>query len=324
MKNRNIHSRDISIVVQGAVSPRLTSQSLKQLRKLFPESEIILSTWEDSDTKNLNYDILVLNVDPGGYQDRYVKTFTNNTLRQLVSTQQGIAACSRKFVLKIRSDLIFKSTRFLDLFEDYPIRDPNYTHFSHRVIVTSFFSKKYLFYKNITQPVPFHISDWLAFEFKADIEMLYNIPLPYEPDFSWYLFENKNNTVKPNLLGASHRYAPEQYITVSSFQKNFTVNFSHYLDYTSENIDFSNKLIANNFIIVSPTKFKFYCGKKKNGNDYYKRWTKFPITIPTILWRGLYRPYVFAQDYKKYCDPQYNIPLELIINDKLENFLHKR
>ena len=74
MKNRNIHSRDISIVVQGAVSPRLTSQSLKQLRKLFPESEIILSTWEDSDTKNLNYDILVLNVDPGGYQDRYVKT----------------------------------------------------------------------------------------------------------------------------------------------------------------------------------------------------------------------------------------------------------
>ena len=61
-----IKSTDISIVVQGSVENREeTIKCLNSIRKILPQAEIILSTWEDSDIVNLDYDKLVLNKDPG-------------------------------------------------------------------------------------------------------------------------------------------------------------------------------------------------------------------------------------------------------------------
>lgn len=318
-----IDTADISVVVQGAVSPEITRKCLRQLRKFLPGSEIILSTWEGTSLHGLEYDKVQLNKDPGGYQDRYVKSFTNNLLRQLVSTQGGVALAERKYILKLRSDLIITGTKFLRFFESFPERDSKYLHFSHRIIVSSFFSKKYLYYANITQPVPFHVSDWLAFGLAEDIRKLFCTELPIEPDFSWYLFENKKATVKPNLCGASHRFAPEQHITLASFQGTFPIAFDHYMDYTEETIRLSERLIANNYIILSPNDFSIYCGKNGNGKDHYKRWSKYPITIPTVLWKGLYRPYIFAKDYQQYCDQNYQIPVRVRFWNRIEELIHK-
>ena len=324
MKVGNIKTEDISVVVQGAVDTVNTSKCLKSIRHHLPGAEIILSTWENSYVKGLNFDRVILNEDPGGYPDRYVNTFMNNTLRQIISTQEGIKLAQGKYILKIRSDLVITSNAFLKKFEQFSCRDSRYSYFSHRIIATSFFSKKFLTYKNLDQPVPFHISDWLAFGLASDIRMLYDIPRPKEPEFSWYLYNNKISTVKTNLLGASHQFAPEQYITLMSF-KNFTrINFENYLDYSRENIELSEKLIANNYIILSPLQFSFYCGKKGNDKDYYKRWSKYPITIPGMLWKGLYRPYVFEQDYKKYCDSAHRISLKCNLVNYLEEKIHWR
>lgn len=324
MKVGNIETSEISVVVQGAIDKINTPLCLNSIRKYLPGSEIILSTWEGADVTNLEYDIVLFNKDPGGFTDRFIATFMNNTVRQIYSTQMGLKKASKKFTLKLRSDLILNKNKFLNMFDAYPKRDENYVLFKHRVLVTSFFSKKFLYSNGLIQPVPFHISDWALFGYSEDINRIFNIELPKEPDFSWYLYENKINTVKTNLLCGSHKYAPEQYITLSAFKNAYDINFEHYMDYSDKNIELSEKLIANNYIIISPRDFSFYCGKKRNNNDFYKRWSKYPFTIPKLLWEGLYRPYVFALDYKKYCDNNYQLPKKMIWMNKFDSYLHKR
>ena len=61
----SIDTKDISIVVQGAVDPKNTPKCLTSIRKYLPGAEIILSTWEGTDCTGLDYDVLVLNKDPG-------------------------------------------------------------------------------------------------------------------------------------------------------------------------------------------------------------------------------------------------------------------
>ncbi|MBN1049908.1 WavE lipopolysaccharide synthesis family protein [Clostridium botulinum] len=319
----DIKTEDISVVVQGAVDKKNTQLCLKSIRKYLPGAEIILSTWKGTDVNGLDYDKVMLNADPGGYKDKYVDTFTNNTLRQLVSTQNGLKRATRKYSIKVRSDLIFKSCKFIKYFNEFPKRNSEYTFFEHRVVISSFFAKKFLYSDGRIQPVPFHISDWFSFGLTKDIIKLYDIDLPVEPDFSWYLYENEYKGQKINLLNASHQYAPEQYIAYTAFKKQFDIKFKHYMDYNEENIIYSDKLMANNFIILSPTQFRFICGKKNAGIDQYRKWTKFPILTPTLLWKGLYRFDVYLEDYKKYCDKDFFIPKRIRIKRYIESIFHK-
>lgn len=318
-----IDTKDISVVIQGAIDKVNTPLCISSIRKYLPESTIILSTWKGADITNLKCDKILLNADPGGYKDRFVKSFTNNTLRQLVSTQNGLKLVKTKYAIKMRSDLILESNKFLKYFNMFPCREPEYTFFNQRVILSSFFAKKYLYSNGIVQPVPFHISDWFAFGLSEDIRKLYNVELPQEPDSSWYLYEKPYTGSKVNLLNASHQYAPEQYIAYKAFKSKFDINFKHYMDYNEENIMMSERLMVNNFIILCPTQFKFICGKNNTGSDYYKKWTKHPSKIPTLLWKGLYRHDIFLEEYKKYCDADYTIPKKVKLRNIMEKIRHK-
>ena len=60
----NIDTKDISVVVQGAIDKGYTPLCLKSIIKYLPESEIILSTWEGREVDNLDYDVLILSEDP--------------------------------------------------------------------------------------------------------------------------------------------------------------------------------------------------------------------------------------------------------------------
>lgn len=304
-----IDSSEVSVVLQGPVEKGITHNAIKKIRKVLPQSEIILSTWENSNVSDIAVDSLILNKDPGGFPDKNVKTFTNNTLRQLTSTIVGIRKAKRKYILKMRSDIYLENDNFLKYFQKFPKRDERFKFFSHRIIICSFFSKKYLSYKNLICPVPYHMSDWLAFGLNEDIKKLYDIELPVEPDNSWYFADIKTSTEKVNLLGCSHRFAPEQYIFVNSFSKCFDLNFSDYMDYNKINISLSERLFANNFIILDPWQLKLTSGKEKTGNDKYRLWTKCQLFVPHNLWVGLYRNYIFQCDYIKYCDKDYNIAL---------------
>lgn len=300
-----IDTKDISVVVQGAVDAVNTPKCLASIRKYLPGAEIILSTWEGTKVEDLDFDKVLLNKDPGGIPDKRQLGFTNNTLRQVLSSKSGVRKSERPYLLKMRTDLILNSNRFLSFFGAFPVRNPEYQLFESRIIASSFFSKKFCSSETEDMPLPFHLSDWFVFGKVADIQALYDIPLPIEPDNSWYV--NKRVIAehpKIDLLQSSHRYAPEQYIFYFACKKKFTqIEFDHYLDYDRVNIDWSERLIANNCIILDPEQFAFICGKKSTGTDYYKRWTQNSKSIPKTLKKGLYTYRVFCEDYQKYCLP---------------------
>ena len=138
-----IDTRDISMVVQGAVDKVNTPCCLKSIRKHLPGAEIVLSTWEGTDIAGLDYDQVIFNKDPGACRDGKTN-IPNNLNRQLVSSQNGIKAARKRFCAKVRSDLIFRSSGFLNYFDKFPKRNPQYQVFRERVIFCSYFFKRYL------------------------------------------------------------------------------------------------------------------------------------------------------------------------------------
>lgn len=301
-KKNIIDPQDISVVVQGAIDKNLTPQCLKSIRKHLPGAEIILSTWDGSDVSGLDYDKLVLNKDPGGFYDKKALTLLNNLNRQLFSTKNGLNNVNRRYAIKLRSDLQLVSANFLTFINKYPSRDKKYSLFESKLLALSFFSKKFLQSSDgKIQPTPYHVSDWCLFGTTKDMKNFYNIDLAPKDDF--YYFNEHDNLYenKIDLMGCSHRYAPEQYLCWSALKAKAKYTFDNYMDYNRYNIEESDRLIANNFVILQPNQFGVICLKKATGKDTYKRWCKHITTVPKNLWDVLYRYDVFEQDYIKYC-----------------------
>lgn len=304
-----IHSKDISIVVQGVLDSRNTLPALKSMRKHFPGAEIILSTWEGSDVENLTYDKVIFNKDPVAICDASTTNLTNNLSRRLVSTQAGIRASGRKYIIKTRPDICFTSNQILGVLNQFPVRNPYYSIFDSRIVVCSYFTKKYLMSDTEVQPTPFHLSDWISFGLRSDIEKLYAAPLPKEPEQSSYFIMHPYSGTKKNLLGAAYQYVPEQYMLYSAVRQVLPdVEFKHYMDFTHDNIHCSAQIIANNFIVFPPKDLGIICLKNSVGKEKYHKWCKRPTSLPYTIWKGLYRLDVFVSEYRKYCDDTYTLP----------------
>ncbi len=140
-----ITSRDISVVVQGPIHKTRTKKCLQSIRKNLPEAEIILSTWKGSDISSFErlYDILVENEDPGNalLRENAGKKLYNNLNRQLLSTQEGLKKASRKYAMKLRSDMILADNRFLNSFDRFQKRSENYVLFKHKILTCSLFTR---------------------------------------------------------------------------------------------------------------------------------------------------------------------------------------
>ncbi|WP_165397126.1 WavE lipopolysaccharide synthesis family protein [Legionella sainthelensi] len=258
-----IEDKDISIVVQGpiiyqstlGITENVTQLVCLRLRKVFPQGEIILSTWEGENTENIEHDQLILNQDPGGTWFNYEDYQTlNNCNRMIISTFAGIKAASRKYILKIRSDLFIVSKKFLDYFERFPQYNMEYKFVKNRIICFSLNTlhghKTSLFIMHR----PFHISDWAYFGYKSDLFNLYDIPLIKEPGFSqWFLNRCKPfYDIEPWRLW---KMPPEQYITYSFLNKFTPIKLDHTVDTSNNNVELSSQLLTNNFLILDQTQF---------------------------------------------------------------------
>lgn len=318
-----INTENISVVVQGAVDKVNTPLTLKSVRKCFPGAELILSTWEGTDTAGLDCDKVLLNNDPGGWRDERTN-FVNNLNRQLVSSLNGIRSAERQYCVKIRSDLYFKSCRFLKYFHDFPQYEPEYRLFKERILFCSYFFKRYLGEAAFeVHPTPFHLSDWFMFGLREDLLKLFDIPLAKEPANTNYLLRHIHDGLQPDMFGASHQYAPEQYILLKCIQKHMehVPRMNSIMDYTPENICYYERFVASNFIVLNVGQIKLFC--QKNGVDPYRKWSKNELMLPMYVWEGLYRFDVFIKDYIKYCDPDFEIPLEAKCRKKVYLLFHK-
>lgn len=313
-----IESKDISVVVQGAISKEETPKCLKSVRKFLPDAEIILSTWEGSDVSALDglYDILLLNKDPGCgyYYKNETGTKSNNLNRQLVSTQEGLKKATKTYALKIRSDIILTSNKFLKYFDYYPKRDEKYSLFKHKIVASSIGSRFVLNdYLNINQiaeiKLAFHISDWWFFGLKEDLVQYFDVPLVEEPDFSnYYKKEENKNKFNPYIyFDESYvQFSPEQYFAIKCFEQKFNdIQLEHAGDISDEKFELSRKYVINNFI------FTEYC----ESGVYFKKYliTRYPKLSSAYF--DMYNKFLQQYEYKKYCDAEYQI-------DELAKFIY--
>lgn len=90
---------NVTFVVQGNISPEWTRNCTFSIRKYYPKSKIIISTWKNQTPflEFIEYDKVILNKDPG--------ISKNNIARQIVSSLNGIIEADTNYVIKIRSDI---------------------------------------------------------------------------------------------------------------------------------------------------------------------------------------------------------------------------
>ncbi len=300
-----IKSKDISVVVQGAINYEYTRRVLKSIRKYLPHAEIILSTWKNSDVVGLDYDILVENTDPGApILFRGTKQY-HNLNRQIVSTLNGIKRATRKYVLKTRTDIEFTSANFLKYFDRFKKRSEDCKILKKRVLICNYYAR-------LAKVFPFHISDWVFFGLKEDVQNIWDIPLAPEPEYTEWFYHHQ---LQPNHLDKGeysyfrHRYCAEQYIWSEFLKKNgVKLKFDHMFDITDENIKLTELSFANNLVILSMQQF---------GINFLKFFSYEVVDIYTFPhWETLYRKYI----EKKY---KVGIKTKIFTNEKCLKCLKK-
>ena len=300
-----INDTDISIVVQGPIieesSYYITKETTKlvcaRLRDLFPKSEIILSVKEGTAVAGITHDKVVFTEDPGAtWFDLDDPEFTNSCNRMIVSTKAGIKAATRKYVLKIRSDLFVLSTSFLEYFYKFPHFDAEYKFVKNRIIAFCIFTVKAHKGPEFTVKRPYHIGDWAYFGYKEDMLNLYDIPLTKEPEFSqWFLHRKRDH--QEIFARRLWKMPPEQYVTSCFFKKFVNINFEHNADISNGNELLSEQLIANNFLVLDQHQFALVSLKHLTLQMLFDLYT-FDTSMFFHCW---------LNDYHKYCNPPKNI-----------------
>ena len=300
--------KTISVVIQGTTDKKLTPLCIKSIRKYLPNAEIILSTWEGCNVSGLDYDILVLNKDPGGYvfniSFHNKSNSLNNFNRQLISTRNGIEKVSNKYCLKLRSDLVLNNSNFLKYWDEFDKQNEEFKIFKHRVICSSIYSREYSCQSGTGLPTPFHPSDFWFFGLTDDLKDYFeNCPIQTLNEAGNWAFKYPNRLPYDSMLW---RFAPEQFFCINWVKKYYpNIQFDDWSDWNTENIEFSNKILYNNFVFLDYEQAGIYSIKHKWAYE----------NQDTI--QGLITFYHFQKQYQLYCDKLY-IPIK-----QRKNYRHK-
>ena len=271
-----INCSDVTFVLQGAVN-KDTNLVIKSIRANFPSSIIILSTWKDSNPVDLDYDMLVTSDDPEGIVVGDKTRLFNNVNRQIVSSFEGLKKVTTKYVVKARTDILFKSNKILHYLNKYHKNGGQYDLVQHRVLVLSDTSNN----PHRDYKMPFHISDFIYAGLTQDVYDIFDIDLMPQEYFRW--FETKsipNNANYPTMLS---RYMPETYIWYSFLSKKLQIKFDHTYDTSNNNIELSDTIISDVLIMVSSFQIGVKC--LKYPNQFFATYQKYTF----YEWKKLYR-----------------------------------
>ncbi len=310
-----IKNNEISVVVQGAIDKIETPKCLHSIRKYLPDAEIILSTWEGSDASGLDYDVLILNKDPGAviFTTDGVEVY-NNLNRQLFSTQEGLKLAGRKYALKMRSDLILSHNKFLNYFDKYQARSDKYKLFRRKIIIPTMYTRKFVIKDETKEKcfTPFHPSDFFFFGLNEDIKALFlETKLVKEPQYSNYFKTNLQNADKRYHTVSCYQYPPEQYFMLSCIQRKIKdVSMADLTDITPENVLQSEIIMVNNFIVLEHKQHGYYlhkysASKNEKSAGFYDAY-------------GLYFNALYEKDYKQHCDSIFKLKTKNVIQDSLD------
>ena len=111
---------DLTILVQGPFfefGNYNSNKNIEILKKVFPNANILISTWENENKFKLENEEIIFNKDPGFIKDEHVgsSTLGSNILRQIISVENALTKINTKYTLKIRSDCYFESNKILSV-----------------------------------------------------------------------------------------------------------------------------------------------------------------------------------------------------------------
>ena len=247
-----IDTKDISVVVQGAVDKAITPLCLASVREHLPDAEIILSTWEGTKVNGFSYDGLIENPDPGAFPcDKLQKSVMNNINRQIVSTYNGLLRCTRRYALKLRSDFYIERPDFLYYFGKYTEYDPEYRFVKERVVGCSVYSRNP---RSHIYPLvmPYCPSDFFFFGLREDLLNLFDRELIDDPDEKLFFERYPEYCKYLNYREALCQYMPEQSIWIGFLKKHIQDIDCICRDHiTKNNIVLTEKSFANNLVFCS-------------------------------------------------------------------------
>ena len=258
-----IDSHDIAVVVQGPVESDDIKRCIESIRKNLPDAQIILSTWEGSDTADIDYDKLICSKDPGSFPYDFTEdSLPNNIDRQIVSTQAGLQCVDRKYCIKMRTDFYLTSDCFLDFYRKFEAYDRNYRFLTHRVLVCSLYSRNPR-YQHACFAMPYCISDFFYFGLTKDVQHIFHhLELTSDSD-KIYFKVHAEKQKELHYKYALCRFMPEQTIWMGFLKQHIPDLFcEHRDDVNKKNILYTEKSIVNNTVILSPVQLGLASSKK--------------------------------------------------------------
>lgn len=306
-----IDTHDISFIVRGKNIVLQTEKCINSIRKYFPESKIIFSTYEKENIAKLNFDEVIYSKDPGG--EKLPGKEINNINRILLTTKIALETVITKYCVVLRSDMIFDSGKLLkNIGNNFPKRNKLYTISKNRLVFYNLFTRKEETIKGHSFPQIFYLSDWFVFGLTDDVKNYFNkSSFTKEPSFSNYFIRNKHKILK----NYPRKFAPEQYSAINYFSYYFPeIKLKNRLDFSEYLRELSDKLITNNMIIASYQELGVFIQKKQ-----YLKFSKDIRNTNILNWsKGIISYKDFMSDYQKYCDPDFKIPLRYCYEELLK------
>ena len=241
-----ISDKNISFVVQGQITT-LTKKTTASIRLYFPQSTIIISTWKSNKLDDLNYDNAILSEDPGGVAAK-ISGGTTNTLRQIISTSEGLKKCHTEYVAKIRSDMIFYGNNLPLYYEKYKNLERNSEIFSSRVLIleNGTLNPRGLY------EMPYHFGDWFYFGKTKDVKKIFDINFSKEDELKNAFYWKNRNFPKNNINKKYYmRFRSETILTYFHIKKKIKNILLHSNDVSSDNIKRSEFHLVNDYLLAS-------------------------------------------------------------------------
>ena len=245
----------ISFVVQGKFNDT-TIKLLKDIKRFYPNSPVILSVWDGCKVVSDNYDTLVRNADPGGFSNLNVYLNVN---RQIVSSYNGLCEVNTEYCIKLRSDMRISSPKIISNLE--------YSNSLHREVLDN---ESWVTVINLTTyninviRKPLAICDWVFLGKTSDVKKFFAIEHYPQSYFEYF-------TNAPNVYGdmTSQRYSAEQWIIYSRYKELMDskgIKFAFCFDDNNELIKFHRALLANEIRVVGISDIGLYSEKYKIYN----------------------------------------------------------
>ena len=278
-----ITDTDLTFVIQGNLRKEIHN-CIKRVRKFFPKSQIIFSTWAGTDISGIDCDEAVFSIDPGDNGDVFFPnnpkkwSHKNNLNRQIISSFNGMKIVKTPYAIKFRPDFILHSNVIKRKYQIYCNmkleRDKHYSMFKHRIMMFSPVNPE-------TTSLAYHLCDYFQLGHTEDLIEFWNIPLQSREEAQYCAIKGIDHPKKHR----AYRYACEQELWLRNLDK-FKIHYAKpeiYYEINDVIVKDAQKTFFNNLFFLdyfsADISSPFDWLKNKNSTwaykeENYKQWVK--------------------------------------------------